>query len=145
VHVVKEMVEQLSEELARAQCKLAMRVPDQPVLGRWDRLRLEQVVANLLSNAAKFGQGKPVQIAVEQTADTARLVVEDHGIGIPPEYLSHIFERFERAVSPRQYGGLGLGLYIVRAIVEAMGGTVRAQSTVGAGASFVVELPRDQT
>jgi signal transduction histidine kinase len=144
VHVVKEMVEQLSEELARAQCKLAMRVPDQPVLGRWDRLRLEQVVANLLSNAAKFGQGKPVQIAVEQTADTARLVVEDHGIGIPPEYRSHIFERFERAVSPRQYGGLGLGLYIVRAIVEAMGGTVRAQSTVGAGASFVVELPRGQ-
>jgi signal transduction histidine kinase len=71
-------------------------------------------------------------------------VVEDHGIGIPPEYRSHIFERFERAVSPRQYGGLGLGLYIVRAIVEAMGGTVRAQSTVGAGASFVVELPRGQ-
>ncbi len=144
VDVVKDMVEQLGHELARAQCKLAVRVPDRPVLGRWDRLRLEQVVANLLSNAAKFGQGKPVMIAVEKTADTARLVVEDHGIGIPPEHLSQIFERFERAVSSREYGGLGLGLYIVRAIVEAMGGTVRVESTVGAGATFVVELPCGQ-
>src|SRR6266849_955407 len=105
------------DEMARAlklvarQSKRAVRVPDRPVLGRWDRLRLEQVVANLLSNAAKFGQGKPVMIAVEKTADTARLVVEDHGIGIPPEHLSKIFERFERAVSSREYGGLGLGLY----------------------------------
>jgi signal transduction histidine kinase len=144
VEVVKDMVEQLGPELARAQCKLAVRVPDQAVLGRWDRLRLEQVVANLLSNAAKFGQGKPVQITVERATDAARLVVEDHGIGIPPEHLSHIFERFERAVSSLQYGGLGLGLYIVRAIVEAMGGTVTVESKVGAGATFVVELPYGQ-
>jgi signal transduction histidine kinase len=144
VDVVKDMAEQLSEELARAKCKLTVRVPDQPVLGRWDRLRLEQVVANLLSNAAKFGRGEPVQIAVEKVDDTARLLVEDYGIGIPPECLSQIFERFERAVSSRQYGGLGLGLYIVRAIVEAMGGTVRAQSTVGAGSTFVIELPCGQ-
>jgi signal transduction histidine kinase len=140
--VVKEMVAQLSQEIARAECPILVRGPDTPVLGEWDRLALEQIVANLLSNATKFGRGKPIHVTVEQVDHTARLVIEDHGIGIPAERLPKIFERFERAVSSRHYGGFGLGLNIVRTVVEAMGGTVHAQSTVGAGSTLVVELPR---
>jgi signal transduction histidine kinase len=141
VEVVKDMLEELEEELARAGCTLSVSVPDGAVLGQWNRLRLEEVVANLLSNAVKFGSGKPIHVSVEKVDGTVRLRVQDHGIGIPPDRLSKIFERFERAVPSRQYGGLGLGLYIVQAIVGAMGGKVRAESVIGAGATFVVELP----
>ena len=74
--------------------------------------------------------------------DRARLVVRDQGIGIAPEHLSRIFERFERAVSAHNYGGLGLGLYIVRQIVEAHGGAIHVTSTPGEGSTFVVDLPR---
>jgi signal transduction histidine kinase len=113
-----------------------------PIVGRWDRIRLEQVVTNLLSNATRFGAGKAIELTIEQADDTARLVVTDHGIGIPPDRLPRIFERFERAVSLREYGGLGLGLYIVQEIIRAFGGTIRVESRVGAGSTFIVELPR---
>jgi PAS domain S-box-containing protein len=115
------------------------------VVGRWDRSRLEHVVLNLLSNAAKFGAGKPIDVVVEAGGDVAapfaRLVVRDHGIGLDPARLDRIFERFERAVSPMHYGGLGLGLYVCRRIVEAHGGTIHVDSRLGEGATFIVELP----
>ncbi|MFZ6184461.1 AAA family ATPase [Nannocystis pusilla] len=139
--VVCEVVERFEAELARSGCPLALRV-GRPVRGSWDRHRLEQVVTNLVSNALKFGAGRPIEISVdEQPPGTGRLLVRDHGIGIPPDRLPYIFDRFERAVSARQYGGLGLGLYIVRTIVEAFGGVVRADSVLGSGATFTVELP----
>src|SRR5262249_15142027 len=111
--------------------------------GRWDRLRLEQVVLNLLSNAMKYGAGEPIDIDItlEPGTGRARLTVRDHGIGIAPEALAQIFDRFERAVSSRHYGGLGLGPYIRRLILGALGGTVRVESMLGAGALFTVELP----
>ncbi|KFE66237.1 ATP-binding protein [Hyalangium minutum] len=112
-----------------------------PLVGLWDRLRLEQVVTNLLSNALKYGAGKPVVIGTESDGTHARLTVRDEGIGIAPESLSRIFGRFERAVSERHYGGLGLGLYITRQIVEALGGVVRVESTPGKGSTFTIELP----
>jgi signal transduction histidine kinase len=99
------------------------------------------VVANLFTNAVKFGAGKPVEIAVEAVADTARLVVVDHGIGIDPCASLRIFEKYERATSGRSYGGLGLGLYIARSIVEALGGSVRAESVPGIETKFTVDLP----
>ncbi|MDI1452053.1 GAF domain-containing sensor histidine kinase [Polyangium sp. 6x1] len=141
VAVVREVVQRFEVDLARAHCPLSFTAP-RPVIGCWDRSKLEQIVTNILSNALKFGAGKPLEILVEEApTGTGRLVVTDHGIGILPERLPHIFERFERAVPAQAYGGLGLGLYIVRSIVDALGGTVRAESVLGSGSTFVVELP----
>src|SRR4030095_12261024 len=101
-----------------------------PIVGRWDRLRLDQVVSNLVSNAIKYGEGGATEVIVEPPSDDrARVVVRDHGIGIAPEDQARIFDRFERAVSDRNYGGLGLGLWISRQIVDAFGGTLSVQST----------------
>src|SRR5262249_26054393 len=107
----------------------------------WDRLRLEQVVANLLSNALKYGAGKPVHIEIAAAAGGARLTVSDGGIGISTDDMTRIFERFERGVSGRQFGGFGLGLYIVRQLVEAHGGSISVDSRVGSGSTFTVVLP----
>jgi PAS domain S-box-containing protein len=114
-----------------------------PVVGRWDRARLEQVVVNLVENAIKHAtEGKRVEIATELAGRRAFLRVRDHGPGIAARDHERIFEQFERAVSPN-LGGLGLGLWIVRQIVEAHGGAVHVESSPGAGATFVVELPLD--
>lgn len=113
-----------------------------PVVGRWDRVRLEQVMASLLSNALKFGQSKPVEIAVGGDGERARLEVRDHGIGIPAADQERIFQRFERAAPVHHFGGLGLGLYIAREIVEAHGGAIDLASAPGAGTTVTVTLPR---
>ena len=110
--------------------------------GTWDPTRLEQAVVNLLSNAVKYGGGAPIEVSVEATDHHATLRVTDHGIGIAPEDLERIFTRFERAAPKHQYGGLGLGLYITRNIVEAHGGTIRVTSRPGQITTFVIELPR---
>ena len=116
-------------------------VTDGPVVGHWDSSRLNQVVTNLLSNAIKFGLGKPIEVNVRGAQDRAYLVVQDHGLGIPDEMQPRIFGPFERAVSSRNYGGLGLGLYIVRTIIEGLGGKVHLESRVGVGSTFGIELP----
>jgi signal transduction histidine kinase len=104
-------------------------------------MRLEQVVTNLLTNAVKYGAGRPIQVGVSTHDLVARLVVEDLGIGIAAEDLQRIFDQFERAVPARHYAGLGMGLFITRQIVEAHGGTIRATSEPGKGSTFIVELP----
>lgn len=139
--VAREAAARFREDLARAGCVLEFRAEGECV-GQWDRLRLEQVVTNLLSNAAKYGAGRPIEIEVDGGEATARFSIRDHGIGIPAEHQVRIFERFERAVSDRHYGGLGLGLWIVRQIVDAFGGTIRVESRAGAGSTFTVLLPR---
>ncbi|NPC80124.1 AAA family ATPase, partial [Pyxidicoccus fallax] len=108
--VIERVTDRLREPLEKAGCALDVRV-DTSILGRWDATRLEQVLLNLLSNALKFGAGKPIHIAAGGEDGTAWLRVRDEGIGIAPDKLPHIFERFERAVSARSYGGLGLGLH----------------------------------
>ncbi|MCP3136835.1 GAF domain-containing sensor histidine kinase [Pyxidicoccus sp. QH1ED-7-1] len=139
--VAAEILYRFAPSASQLNCALELHAP-MAVVGRWDRLRLEQVVTNLLSNALKYGAGQPVSVHVEAQGRLARLTVRDGGIGISAEDLPRIFERFERAVSDRHYGGLGLGLYITRQIVEAFGGTVRATSALGQGSTFVLELPR---
>ncbi|WP_437902277.1 AAA family ATPase [Sorangium sp. So ce327] len=136
----REVVERMSQQLADARCHVELDL-DEPVVGRWDPSRLEQVLMNLLSNAMKYGAGGLVQVSVRRQGDRALLVVRDHGMGIAEADQARIFERFERAVSVRNFGGLGLGLYIARSIVAAHGGSVRVESKPGAGATFIVELP----
>ncbi len=111
------------------------------IMGHWDELLLERTVSNLLENAIKFGLGKPIRVGLQASAETVRLTVQDNGIGIAAEHHARIFGRFERAVSSRNYGGLGLGLYVCRTIVEAMDGTISVQSELGEGSTFTVELP----
>jgi signal transduction histidine kinase len=137
--VVSDALTQLEDEASQTGSTLS--ATGDPVHGAWDRLRLSQVVTNLLSNAVKYGAGKPVEVSYGPSAAGAFVLVRDHGIGIAPTDQRQIFERFERAVSSRNYGGLGLGLYIVRRIVEAHGGTIRVESTPGEGSEFRVELP----
>jgi signal transduction histidine kinase len=110
-------------------------------VGRWDRLRLERVLTNLLSNALKYGRGQPVEVRVRRVGELARLEVRDHGPGIPLEEQPYVFERFKRVSSAVEKAGFGLGLYIVRQLVEAHGGTTRVESVPGEGAAFIVELP----
>ncbi|WP_437852557.1 AAA family ATPase [Sorangium sp. So ce363] len=138
--VVREVVTRLELNLARAGCAVSIH-DEGPAVGFWDRSRLDQVVTNLLSNAIKFGASKPVEIHIGHDAGISRLVVKDHGIGIETAQTARIFERFARAVSTRHYGGLGLGLYISRSIVQAHGGSIRVESQLGEGAAFTVELP----
>jgi signal transduction histidine kinase len=126
--------------LAQANCTLEL---DQKVaiVGMWDKSRLDQVITNLLSNAVKFGKNGPISVSSRIRGRKAELRVRDSGIGIPPERLPHIFDRFERAAPSESYAGLGLGLFIVRSIVVAHGGTVVAQSTPGEGTTMTVQLP----
>jgi signal transduction histidine kinase len=138
--VVSEVVGRFAGQAERTGTVLDLRA-EAPMVGRWDRVRLQQVVSSLLGNALKYGAGHPIHILVERTLTGARLSVRDEGIGISSEHLPRIFDRFERAVSAEHFGGLGLGLYLTRHLVEALGGTIRASSTPGHGATFEVELP----
>jgi PAS domain S-box-containing protein len=139
--LVRETASQLAPDGARAGSALEV-VAQGPVEGQWDRLRLEQVLTNLLSNAFKFGQGKPITLTVGCDGERAVLGVQDGGLGIAPADQQRVFGRFERAVPTHRFGGLGLGLYIAREIVEAHGGEISLASTPGAGTTFTITLPR---
>jgi PAS domain S-box-containing protein len=139
--VVRDVVGRLGEEASRTHSSVEVRGANE-VVGTWDPIRVEQVVTNLLANAFKFGGGKPIEITVEEQGDIGRLVIVDHGIGIPPEAVERIFGRYEQVASSRSAGGLGLGLYIARQIIEAHGGTIRVESQPEAGSTFIVELPK---
>lgn len=136
--VVETVVDQFRGEAAPGQIAFN---PGHRVLGRWDRLRLEQIVSNVLSNAIKYGNGRPIVISVDGDTRVARLSVTDHGIGIAPEQHQRLFARFERGVSGARYGGFGLGLWITRQLVDAMGGTISVASQPGQGATFSIVLP----
>ncbi|WP_437945074.1 AAA family ATPase [Sorangium sp. So ce296] len=142
--LIRDVIERLSQQLADAGCRTELDL-DEPVIGRWDPSRVEQVVLNLLSNAMKYGSGGPIHVSMRQREGRAMLAVRDHGIGIAEADQARIFERFERAVSVCNFGGLGLGLYIARCIVSAHGGSIRVESQPGAGATFIVELPLSPT
>jgi PAS domain S-box-containing protein len=139
--LVRDVADRFEQEYARTGTPLELTLAPE-VRGQWDRLRLDQVLTNLLSNALKYGRGNPVRVTLEEKDGRARLRVRDGGIGIAKEHLPRLFHRFERAVSERNYGGFGLGLWIARQIVEAMGGHIEVESVLGEGSTFHVELPR---
>jgi len=139
--LVREVTDRFQGEAREAGSELKV-LADGEVVGRWDPLRLEQIVSNLVSNAIKYGSGKPIAIDVRERDGTVRVAVADRGIGIEKEAIGRIFGRFERGVSLRHYGGLGLGLFIARQFAEAHGGTITAQSQPGAGSTFTLVLPR---
>jgi signal transduction histidine kinase len=138
--VVREVLDGFEAELAVARCKLTLS-ERREATGAWDRLRVEQICRNLLSNAIRFGAGRPIEVTVDADHDFASLRIRDHGIGIAADQQSKIFERFEQGVE-RRSGGFGIGLWIVRNICVAMGGSVSVESAVGDGACFTVLLPR---
>jgi PAS domain S-box-containing protein len=135
------VLERLAEHLESAGCPVTFRT-EGDTSGYWDADRLDQVIVNLLTNAAKYGRGTPIEVDLIGHDDTVEMRVRDRGIGIPADHLQTIFERFERAADVKHYGGFGLGLWIARQLVEAHRGTIRAESVAGQGATFVVVLPR---
>lgn len=137
--VVKEIVARCAEMTDRRP-SIVLRCEGQ-LNGYWDRLRIEQVVSNLVGNALKYGQGKPVEVDLRMDEGEAVLRVIDHGIGIDEEHQKKIFQRFERAVVTRDFGGFGLGLWITRQIVEVSGGRIDVESAPGQGSTFTVRLP----
>ncbi|HVH42165.1 MAG TPA: PAS domain-containing sensor histidine kinase, partial [Labilithrix sp.] len=133
--VVNDVCTRFAEDAERAGSELSVSSSG-PCIGSWDADRLDQVVCNLLSNALKYGQGKPVTVQCDADERQASVTVTDRGIGIAPENLRRIFGRFERGVSERNYGGLGLGLWIAQEIAQAHGGRVDVESSAGEGAVF---------
>jgi anti-sigma regulatory factor (Ser/Thr protein kinase) len=124
----RETVESLAEQLRVAQCALTLDA-SAPVLGEWDRMRLQQALTNLLTNAIKYAAGKPITVRVSAGEKRAELVVSDGGPGISPRDQAQLFHRFARLRANRRSGGLGLGLYITRQIMEAHGGSVTVTAT----------------
>jgi PAS domain S-box-containing protein len=140
VQVVLDVVRSMRAGATAANCDVQISVPA-TLVGTWDRMRLEQVITNLLANAIKFGAGKPIDVSLTSEEGSARLTVVDRGIGIAREQQKRIFERFERGVSTRHFGGFGLGLWISKQIIEAHAGHITVESRTGQGARFTVDLP----
>jgi predicted ATPase/signal transduction histidine kinase len=138
----RQILERMEVAIERSGSPVTLHAPD-TLAGRWDRSRIDQLLTNLLSNALSYGAGQPIDVTLGRGgADgRVRITVRDGGIGISPDRLPHVFERFERATSTRHFGGLGLGLFIARQIVQAHQGTIAVESEPGRGSTFTVELP----
>ena len=140
--LVREVVETFAEAARHAGSPIAIEAPAS-LPGTWDRLAMEQIIDNLLSNAIKYGARSPVDVCAECIGETVRLRVRDHGPGIAAEDRQRIFGRFERAVGVEQSrSGFGVGLWVVRQLVETMGGSIAVDPARGGGAVFSVILPR---
>jgi signal transduction histidine kinase len=138
--VVNDVVERLRGAADDARCPLTVEM-DGAVRGLWDRVRIEQVLTNLISNSIKYAGGTPIHVSSQVDDRHAVMTIQDKGPGIPEQDLPRVFERFERAASTRHYGGMGLGLYVARQITEAHGGSIVAKNLPGGGASFTVRVP----
>lgn len=140
--IVREVAARFEASAERRGCAITLHIPDR-IPGTWDRLRLDQILSNLVSNALKYGGGTDVTVSLSHDASTVCLCVSDSGIGIPADARARIFERFERVASqPGAEGGIGLGLWIVRQIVDRFEGTIEVEGGVGQGSTFRVTLPR---
>ena len=140
--LARGVVESLAQQAEAAGSAISFDAPSEGVRGQWDDFRIEQVITNLLTNALRYGGGKPVEVHVGASHDWAQIIVRDQGMGIAPEDQARVFEQFERTeASRKRAAGLGLGLYITRQIVQAHGGRVELESAAGVGSTFRVSLP----
>lgn len=139
--LLSEVVARFETEAQRLSSPIALHFGAGNLEGHWDPTRLDQVLTNLISNALKYGAGHPIEIRAERQEDDVVFEVRDHGIGIAAADQQRIFSRFERAVPDRNFGGFGLGLWICRELVGAMGGSISVASSEGQGATFRVALP----
>ena len=142
--LLQRVIDDLEQQSLAVGSRISLIAPG-PVEGWWDEFRIEQVVVNLLTNALRYGSGKPVEVSLSATADGARIDVRDHGIGISAEDQQRIFQQFERGGGGKSADGLGLGLYITRQLVEAHGGSIRVHSEPGQGSMFSLDLPQGRT
>lgn len=138
--LVDDLVSRMSPQLSQEGIKIFLQ-KEGAISGEWDRFRLEQVLSNLLSNALKYGAGKPIRVRVWKKSLFAFLSVEDEGHGIDPGDHERIFLPYERGFSVRQISGLGLGLYISDQIIKAHGGSIQVESHINKGAKFIIKLP----
>lgn len=138
--IVKGVIERVPVTMHRADYPIAFHA-DSAISGMWDRLRIEQVVINILSNAIKYGENRPIEITVQKKGGNAVIQIKDHGAGIPHDLQKRIFERFERGAAKKGSTGLGVGLYICHQIVTAHGGEIRLKSKPGTGSTFAIHLP----
>jgi PAS domain S-box-containing protein len=137
---LRALADRQADTARRTGTPVRLAVPD-ALPARFDPEEVERAVGHVLANALKYGAGKPVDVELTSRAGAAVIVVRDRGIGIDPAVRQRIFDRFERAVSSRHYGGLGLGLFVARRVVEAHGGTIAVDGAPGEGATFRIELP----
>jgi PAS domain S-box-containing protein len=138
--VVKDVIDRFAQSAEGS----TIHAPDcGPAWGHWDSGRLDQIFTNLVANAVKYGEGAPIEVELADLDGEVVVSVQDRGPGIAPEDQARIFERFERLVSHRHFGGFGLGLWIVRQLVEAHGGRIEVHSQPGQGAQFIVTLPKE--
>ena len=141
VEVLRSVAERFGEDALRSGSSLRFERPG-PIWGNFDVSRIDQVLTNLVSNAIRYGRSKPIVVGAASEGQMARFWVQDQGIGVAPENQARIFQRYERAAPSTDYAGLGLGLWISRQLVEAMGGTISVRSVPDAGSTFTVEIPR---
>ncbi|HXH74736.1 MAG TPA: sensor histidine kinase [Bacteriovoracaceae bacterium] len=140
VPFLQEVIQQFEGEALTAGSPITLNTKNK-LVGFWDRHRLEQVMVNLITNAIKYGNGKPITINVLEGEDQCLIEVMDRGHGISPQNLEKIFERYERVGDTRSVSGLGLGLWIAQRILDGFGATITVTSKLGEGSVFQVKLP----
>lgn len=142
--MAEDLLQRYSTEIERSETKVTLDYKN-AVVGIFDKLRIEQVFLNLLTNALKYGNRNPIHIEISEEPGYAKMVFIDKGIGIKDIDKERIFKRFERVSSSVNVGGLGLGLYITKQIIDSHNGTIDVESAPGKGAIFTVKIPLSQT